>query len=243
MNSEEKDLFEANKGLVIHWIMRINKKFTEDLYQEGLIALWKAVQSYDKNKGEFSHYATSCITRRLRWRIRKDATQQQAINFTDLQDEGSSDASTIEQLFTDVQYVKSDEELNNMLICMLDKSDQVFFNFYLSGESISKIACLYHSSEVLVRYRINSIKDRLCLLRYMLRMGKFSDGEKLKILIKRGCFSKEELKFMRSLDSSKTKNEIAKEMGIPRSTFFEREKALKAKTNKLLKIFDLEDKK
>jgi RNA polymerase sporulation-specific sigma factor len=62
--------FESNTGLIIFVINRFFKSLArrpieEDLFQEGALALLKAIARYDSEKGEFSTYAIPCIRGRM----------------------------------------------------------------------------------------------------------------------------------------------------------------------------------
>ncbi len=60
----------------------------EDLYQEGLIGLCQAIQTYDQQRAQFSTYAHLCVKRQMINAIRKDTRQKhQALN-TSLSFEG-----------------------------------------------------------------------------------------------------------------------------------------------------------
>lgn len=61
-------LVEQNQGLVHHVINRFFRRYLadeDDLVQEGLIGLWKAIQTHDPEKGQLSTWAC----KRIRWRI------------------------------------------------------------------------------------------------------------------------------------------------------------------------------
>ena len=68
MMNKYETLIEENKGLVNFVLNNYypSHRYDEDYYQEGLIGLWNAVQTFDESKNrKFSTYATRCIRHHL----------------------------------------------------------------------------------------------------------------------------------------------------------------------------------
>lgn len=68
-------VIEANSNLVRHVLGKYFPKYQydEDMFQIGLIGLWKACLTYDPSKSEFSTFASVCIMNRIRHEIRTPA--------------------------------------------------------------------------------------------------------------------------------------------------------------------------
>lgn len=79
-NEEARELMiNKNTALVINIVMGMNRKLNsmekEDLINEGIIGLMKAIDAYDESEGAFSTYATKSIKRRInRGIFKKDKT-------------------------------------------------------------------------------------------------------------------------------------------------------------------------
>lgn len=67
-------LFEDNQRLA-HFVMHKHfprLAFDEDMIQEAIIGLWRACQSFDENKAQFSTYAVLCIRHSVLQALRKE---------------------------------------------------------------------------------------------------------------------------------------------------------------------------
>lgn len=78
MQETKDDLIRKNANLVRYVIDRCypTLRHDDDLYQVGLIGLWKAIERYDPQKGAFSSYAYSCIRCELADEFRRRGKQR-----------------------------------------------------------------------------------------------------------------------------------------------------------------------
>lgn len=80
-NIDLNEKISQNKELVYyvlrHWYPTY--VFDEDLFQAGLIGLWKAFINYDESKGKFSSFAVTCIKNEISKEIRNRNTQNASI--------------------------------------------------------------------------------------------------------------------------------------------------------------------
>ena len=81
------ELYHQNVNLAYSYIHKndiyLDGYDQEDLYQEALLALWKACLNYDPNRGvKFSTFATSCIKNHFVDLIRKNTKRIKTISLT-----------------------------------------------------------------------------------------------------------------------------------------------------------------
>jgi RNA polymerase sporulation-specific sigma factor len=130
----------------------------EDLIQEGLVGLYKAVRDYREDReASFRSFAELCITRQIITAI-KTATRQkhQALNgYVSLsQSPGGDNSDDGDCCFADllpgpavqdpVNQVISSEELHSLKVCLIDQLSGLESNvlrFYMQGLSYERIAC------------------------------------------------------------------------------------------------------
>lgn len=114
-----------------------NKSNYDDLFQEGLIGLLKAVRSYDGKSSSFATFASLCIRNSIVSGVRKNATQ-------------TSKTVTVPEYFIDDETVPSPEDvllddvsagLIYQKICKsLSPYEQTVFEMYLSDMSHESIS-------------------------------------------------------------------------------------------------------
>ncbi len=116
----------------------------DDMVQEGMIALYKAIKTYDASKNaSFKTFATLCITRKLQSAVRRASTQKSK-TFLDL-----IDNETIEHF--DTPSDKENPELNAIskqkwehikseISARLSKFEKKILAMYLDGYSYQQIA-------------------------------------------------------------------------------------------------------
>lgn len=91
MSPELELLYHQNTNLVYSYIRKndiyLSGYDLEDLYQEGLLALWRACLNYNPSRGvKFSTYAVTCIRNHFVDLIRKNAKRVKTISLTLLED-------------------------------------------------------------------------------------------------------------------------------------------------------------
>ncbi|WP_058308564.1 sigma-70 family RNA polymerase sigma factor [Gracilibacillus massiliensis] len=115
MQSIESVLQEYDR-MIHHLIQKYRIRDTEgEFFQEGLIAVWHAFQTYDETKSKFSTYVYSCVARRFLNKIQKDnreKTQLQSwlnqVTMDDIVTEDQLDVDT--QMLLDIQAVLSQNQ-------------------------------------------------------------------------------------------------------------------------------------
>ena len=126
-NEERAKLFEDNKGLVYHLIKEHYYSYEdkEDLFQEGLIALWNASLRFEETKDmEFSSYATVVIYRQLNTLLKKRKKTKQEVLFSDFEVENNDSIENIlyenlEEIFAETK--ESDPFIRDVLGLPKDK--------------------------------------------------------------------------------------------------------------------------
>ncbi|WP_077329048.1 sigma-70 family RNA polymerase sigma factor [Virgibacillus siamensis] len=72
-----EEIFEQNKRRIHYHIHKLNINDPHDeFFQEGLIAMWNAYETYQPDKGAMATYFNYTIRNRLIDRIRKEASHQ-----------------------------------------------------------------------------------------------------------------------------------------------------------------------
>ena len=152
-SSEMNDLMTRYKGLVL---IRIRGYFLigadkEDLFQEGMIGLYKAVRDFKPEKSSFRAFADMCITRQIITAI-KTATRQKhqhlnnAISVDKILDgEDRTLLDTLPDLdgvdpLIQIERREVSEDVRGRILSVLSELEQIVLAHYLSGRSYSEIA-------------------------------------------------------------------------------------------------------
>ena len=128
---------------------------TEDLYQEGLVGLFKAIRDFQPNReSSFRSFAELCITRQIITAVKtatrkKHAPLNQYVSFSQTPAAGGEEQVSLEQLlpgpashepFTQVACA---EELSALLDCLttsLSELESRVLAYYVDGASYEQIA-------------------------------------------------------------------------------------------------------
>lgn len=151
-----------------HLVVAIARKYfliggdKEDLIQEGMIGLFKAVNSFDDSKNDnFSSYATMLVEREIISAIRTaNASNQQALNegiYIDNDDE-LGDAACPESDFINEE---SHLELTNEIMSKLSKFERVVVDYFLKGYSYTDIAKITEKNPKAIDNALSRIKKKL----------------------------------------------------------------------------------
>ncbi|SET50339.1 DNA-directed RNA polymerase [Salinibacillus kushneri] len=74
--SDFNNLLKKHENIIFHLIHKYGIRDPEnEFYQEGIITLWKAFETYDETKGKFSTYAYFLIQKKFLTLIRKHNRQ------------------------------------------------------------------------------------------------------------------------------------------------------------------------
>lgn len=144
-------LFEENQNIVqiviyIHFRRLIG---CEDVVQEGLLALWKATESYDDSKGSFFNYAYS-VVRMLIMRWCKNQNKHTNIEFSNT-DDIIGITAPIEEPLTEIPEVKE-------VLEQLGDLDRHIITARMQGFSLREIGEQTGMTGERVRQRIERLK-------------------------------------------------------------------------------------
>ena len=155
-----------------HLVVSIARKYfliggdKEDLIQEGMIGLYKAVNSFDASKNNnFSAYAIMLIEREIISAIRSaNSGNQQALSdsvFIDNDDE-LGDFACPETDFIDEESIN---ELTREINAKLSKFEKVVVDYYLKGYNYIDIAKITGKTSKSVDNALSRIKKKLEFLK------------------------------------------------------------------------------
>ena len=142
----------------------------EDLLQEGMIGVYRAISTFDTSKAEFKTYVYTCVKNSILSCIKKSKTKKnQPLNeYVSLSGyvEGDSDKSFIiqdnklgpEELFI---HRESENELNEIVKKILTKTEYEIFQCYIKGDTYSQISEQTKRSIKSVDNAIQRIKKKI----------------------------------------------------------------------------------
>ncbi len=144
---------------------------TDDLIQEGMIGLYKAIRDYDETKeASFATFAQICISRQIINAVEAAARKKNAPlnNFLSLDARGESPAAELENMtagMSDPEAVYIDMEnvasLEAKMEKALSKYEKKVIGLYLSGYTYTQIAKLLEREPKSVDNAIQRIKNKL----------------------------------------------------------------------------------
>ena len=134
----------------------------EDLLQEGYAGLFKAVQTFDKEKGNFMNFARLCISKKIANKIdnsnaKKNEALSTAVSIESLVETQSTDLSPLESLVGKEGY----EELLESIEGVLSKKEKEVFDLYLKGYSYTEIAKELNITPKQTDNAINRFKNKI----------------------------------------------------------------------------------
>ena len=152
---------------------------SDDLLQEGMIALYKAINTFDFNKNvSFSSFAKTVIEHTLINAIKSDSssknvmlnnsyglTNQGQINFSEDDDFGYMIASN--DLTPETQVISSEQtkDIVKKIKNILSDYELKILKYYLKGLSYTQIAALLNVPSKSVDNALNRIKNKLNFLK------------------------------------------------------------------------------
>ena len=152
---------------------------TDDLLQEGMIGLYKAVKTYDPSKSTtFSTYATTLVQRQVMNAIKQANSQKHAVmqDYVALNNQGGIEgkAGDGESYFvakttqaTPESFIVNQEELKQLLkqiASVLSPYEQTILEEYLNGYTYKQIAQHLNKSSKSIDNALNRIKTKLQFL-------------------------------------------------------------------------------
>lgn len=145
---------------VSSYINRYSFLESDDLYQEGMIAVYFAVKSYDYKSSSFSTFAKLCIDRAIIDLIRKHGSKKSIPQnmLVELEDSAADENLSPEQICLSKEKL---EEFHNKLKTLLSKKEYVVLVAYLSGLSYNEISQKLGITEKAVDNALSRIKQKL----------------------------------------------------------------------------------
>ncbi len=148
----------------------------EDLVQEGMIGLYKAIRSYSSSKNtSFQTFATLCVHRQIQSAVRNASTQKNillssAVPIVDEDDDTYGVFSIIGGKSPDEVLItkQTNEEIVAHLKKLLSPSEYVVLKFYLEGLSYEQIAAKINQSKKSVDNALSRIKKKLSQIKTIL---------------------------------------------------------------------------
>jgi RNA polymerase sporulation-specific sigma factor len=147
---------------------------TDDLIQEGMIGLYKAVRDYDSNKGSFGAFADLCITRNMQTAVKKSQRlKHRALNESLSLNNGAGENEEFIDYITDysaqnpLDILLKDEQTQNLkslIETKLSDLEKRVLDLYLEGLSYNEIAGKINKSPKAVDNTLQRIKNKLKLL-------------------------------------------------------------------------------
>lgn len=175
------ELFARYKNLV----NKLSRSFflaggdVEDLIQEGMIGLYKAIQNYSADKNaSFKTFATLCVKHQIQTAIKIASAEKNKIlssalpiaEQTDFDDDDDSDGEIIipsSQPSPDTQVIEKEnqKELLNKINKTLSEMERKVLSLYLQGYSYNEIANLSKISKKSIDNALTRIKNKLQFLK------------------------------------------------------------------------------
>lgn len=158
---------------------------TDDLIQEGMIAIFNAIKTYDENKkASFSSYAQVCVRNRIktltmRYNNKKNMPLNNSLSLysKDVVD-GYESGLVIDGIFSPEDSCINEEkdvELNNKIKSILSRFELKVLTYYLNGDSYQKIAENTGKKLKSIDNAIQRIRNKLSpILRWKENYGVFS---------------------------------------------------------------------
>lgn len=171
----ENEIFERYKGLVV----KIARSYfilggeMEDIVQEGMIGLYKALKGYDKKKNaSFKTFAIMCIKHQIQSAIKvanakKNSPLSNSVSLQSFSensdDEDFLPVSLIFQISPDEKVINKENYQNlleNIKKMLSDKEFQVL-KYYLKGYTYKEISNILETSEKSIDNSLSRIKSKL----------------------------------------------------------------------------------
>ena len=135
----------------------------EDLIQEGMIGLYKAIRNFNQGKGNFKNFAKTCIENQVLEAIRKTSRQKSSIlnGSISLENSGVENLLPTENLEEYLIEKENKEERFRKINKLLTPLEKKVLDGYLDGSSYLQIAQSLNISPKSVDNAISRIKIKL----------------------------------------------------------------------------------
>lgn len=165
-----EDIFEQNKRRIHYHIHKLNIRDPhEDFFQEGLIALWRAYETHEPDKGPMATYFNFSIRNRLIDKIRQDGRRlnndeqvimQKKTDFDDGNHFRSSE-TTYPIVHTEEMPIQDDEMWKQLKAQLTDNQWKWVDYFIIKDLSVKDIAHLENKSEDAVKSWGRQVRKKL----------------------------------------------------------------------------------
>ena len=130
----------------------------DDLYQEGMIALYKAIRTYDESyKSSFASYATLCIEHEL-YNVIKGANRQKNIREILADTLQPAELTNPEDIIIDQENVT---DIESTIKKRLSKLEQQVVTLYIDGNNYQQIATALGKTPKSIDNALQRIKKKL----------------------------------------------------------------------------------
>ncbi len=148
----------------------------EDLIQEGMIGLYKAIKNYSQEKdASFATFASLCIRRQIQSAIRNASTQKNkilssAVPITDEEDDDYGIFSITSADRPDQKLInkQTNEEIFSQLKKMLSPLEFDVLKYYLAGLTYEQISQKTNLSKKSIDNALSRIKNKLSSIKKVL---------------------------------------------------------------------------
>jgi RNA polymerase sporulation-specific sigma factor len=133
----------------------------DDLIQEGMIGLFKAIRHYRKDEGSFYNFAELCITRQMYTAVQASGRRKhEPLNtYVSLDEElQTSGPQNPEELLIDQESL---EDRYDQIHRRLSSQERLVLELYLEGKSYGQIASAIGKNEKAVDNTIQRLKKKL----------------------------------------------------------------------------------
>lgn len=169
MKAEEQNEFlEKNKYLVLYLISKYYKSSLddEDLYQEGMIALWKAMNTYNAEKGEWKVYASiyvrNALSNYIRAKTRKKRNFEEGTVVISINDTApfTEESMTWEQFIPERKTTGYSDIEEKEFFKKLNKEEEEIVKYKLAGYSVREIAKRKGKSTQSIYQKMKTIRKK-----------------------------------------------------------------------------------
>ena len=137
----------------------------EDVVQEGLLGLLKAIRLYDPAQGAFGAFASLCVSSSMAALARSalSSRQRPLMDYSPLENSSGEDTLQDRGISPEEQLIAAEQmaELNRKIASLLSPFEQNVLKLYLSGHSYTEIAQLLSSTSKAVDNALQRVRRKL----------------------------------------------------------------------------------
>lgn len=143
---------------------------TEDLVQEGMIGVFRAIMTFDENKSSFKRYALLCIKTAILSLIKKSNSNKNKplngyISLSGYKDDDADKSPIVvsEDFDPENKYINKEEELElqSKINSVLSKLENKILSYYLLGYSYDEIASYTQKDKKSIDNALQRIRKKL----------------------------------------------------------------------------------